>query len=847
MVKVCDLKYPLESENLYQTHYDKYSYTLHDFQKWAIESIVTGNHVLITAPTGSGKTMPGDFALDYFASIGKKTIYCSPIKALSNQKFYDFTHKYPNISIGLITGDIKTNPDATVLIMTTEILLNKLYQLKSKNKVPTSSISFEMDIENELGCVIFDEIHYINDPDRGHVWENCIMLLPKHVQMIGLSATLDNPEKFASWLENRGEPSLTQNTSTSSNTSQNNHKTVYLASKKNRAVPLTHYSFITTTTTAFKNIKDKALQEEIKSVIDKPFVIQDSKGTFNDEHYFRMNKVLKLFEKNDIYVKRQHVLNQVSKYLVEKEMLPAVCYVFSRKQVEVCAKEITTNLLEFDSKVPYIVDRECEQIIRKLPNYQEYLHLPEYLEMVTLLRKGVAMHHAGLLPVLREIVELLFAKGYIKLLFCTETIAVGLNLPVKTTIFTDVNKFDGNNNRVLLAHEYTQAAGRAGRLGLDTVGHVFHLNNLFKNVDSVSYKKMMNGKPQSLVSKFKISFHLLLSLIDIGSSDLFCFAKRSMITEDICSEIEELKTQMNIIQTKINDSKSVIDKMKTPIDVVNTYLDYLSKRETSINKKRKEIDRQIQTVKDNHKFIDSDMLIVEKYNKTLHELSSVQSEINNTTQYIDNNVLNVCKLLENEGFVVTTTDEETKTEMKLTLKGMIATHLRELHCLAFADLLEEKELFELSSKQLVAIFSCFTNITVSDNLKSVRPKCENDIVVEQLVNKIEDCYLSYLNKEQMYHVNTGADYNMHFDLLNYVEQWCDCKSVEECKYFLQTMEKEKGIFLGEFVKALLKMNNIASEMEQIAELIGNVEFLSKLREIPNMTLKYVVTNQSLYV
>lgn len=849
MVKVCDLKYPAESEHLYQTHYDKYSYTLHDFQKWAIESIVTGNHVLITAPTGSGKTMPGDFALDYFASIGKKTIYCSPIKALSNQKFYDFTHKYPNISIGLITGDIKTNPDATVLIMTTEILLNKLYQIKSKNSVPTSSISFEMDIENELGCVVFDEIHYINDPDRGHVWENCIMLLPKHVQMIGLSATLDNPEKFASWLENRGETlTLTQNTSNQP------QKIVYLASKKNRAVPLTHYSFITTTSTAFKNIKDKVLQEEIKSIIDKPFVIQDSKGTFNEEHYFRMNKVLKLFEKNDIYVKRQHVLNQVSKYLVEKEMLPAVCYVFSRKQVEVCAKDITTNLLEFDSKVPYIVDRECEQIIRKLPNYQEYLNLPEYLEMVKLLRKGVGMHHAGLLPVLREIVELLFAKGYIKLLFCTETIAVGLNLPVKTSIFTDINKFDGSNTRVLLAHEYTQAAGRAGRLGLDTVGHVFHLNNLFRNVDSVSYKKMMNGKPQSLLSKFKISFHLLLSLIDIGSNDMFCFAKRSMISEDICFELEELEKQKCAIQTKINDSKTVLDKMKTPVDIVNSYLDCISKRETSINKKRKEIDRQIQSIKDEYKFIESDTLVVEKYNKTIQELANVQKEINNTTQYIEYNVLNVCSLLENEGFVLKTINETEKEEertqtqqMTLSLKGIIATHLREVHCLAFADLLEQKDLFELSSKQLVAIFSCFTNITVSDELKSVRPQCENDSIVEQLVNKMEESYLNYLNKEQTYHINTGSDYNMHFDLLNYIEQWCDCTNVEECKYFLQNLEKEKGIFLGEFVKALLKINNIACEMEQIAELIGNIDFLSKLREIPNMTLKYVVTNQSLYV
>lgn len=840
MVKICDMKYPVESEHLYQTHYDKYSYTLHDFQKWAIESIVTGNHVLITAPTGSGKTMPGDFALDYFASIGKKTIYCSPIKALSNQKFYDFTHKYPNISIGLITGDIKTNPDATVLIMTTEILLNKLYQLKSKNAVPTSSISFEMDIENELGCVVFDEIHYINDPDRGHVWENCIMLLPKHVQMIGLSATLDNPEKFASWLENRGDQTR--------NSNDEREKIVYLASKKNRAVPLTHYSFITASSTVFKNIKDKALQEEIKSIIDKPFVIQDSKGTFNEEHYIRMNKVLKLFEKNDIYVKRQHVLNQACKYLVEKEMLPAVCYVFSRKQVEVCAKEITTNLLEFDSKVPYIVDRECEQIIRKLPNYEEYLHLPEYLELVKLLRKGVGIHHAGLLPVLREIVELLFAKGYIKLLFCTETIAVGLNLPVKTSIFTDVNKFDGNNTRVLLAHEYTQAAGRAGRLGLDVVGNVFHLNNLFRNVDSVSYKKMMNGKPQSLISKFKISFHLLLSLIDIGSSDLFCFAKRSMITEDITNEIDELNREKKNLETKLNDCKCVVEKMKTPIDVVNTYLELMTKRETSINKKRKEIDRQIESIKDNHRFIDSDKSVVEKYNKIIEDFSNIEREIQNTKQYIDNNVVNVCKLLENEGFVhtITTDDNIQEQETKLTLKGMLGTHLREVHCLAFADLLEQKDLFELSSKQLVAIFSCFTNISVTDELKSVRPKCD-DTTVEKLVNKIEEYYLNYMNKEQMYHVNTGSDYNMHFDLLNYVEQWCECTNVEECKYFLQTMEKEKGIFLGEFVKALLKINNIACEMEQIAEMLGNIDFLSKLREIPNLTLKYVVTNQSLYV
>jgi superfamily II RNA helicase len=154
------------------------------------------------------------------------------------------------------------------------------------------------------------------------------------------------------------------------------------------------------------------------------------------------------------------VLNKVTEYLVQNEMLPALCFVLSRKQLEICAKEVTTNLLEFDSKVPYIIDRECEQIIRsKLSNYEEYLHLPEYVNMVSLLRKGIAIHHGGVLPVLKEIVELLYAKGYIKLLFATETFSIGVNMPTKCVLFTDVNKFDGSNIRTLYGHEYSQMSG----------------------------------------------------------------------------------------------------------------------------------------------------------------------------------------------------------------------------------------------------------------------------------------------------------------------------------------------------------------------------------------------------
>ena len=831
MVKVCSItSYSKENEIKYQSYFEKYDYPLHIFQKYAIEAIVEGHHVLVTAPTGSGKTLPGDFSIDYFHSKGKKVIYTTPIKALSNQKFYDFTNKYTNISIGLITGDIKTNPDADILIMTTEILLNKLFQIKSNNSELKSSISFEMDIENELGCVVFDEIHMINDQSRGHVWEQCIMLLPKQIQMIGLSATLDNPEKFALWLENKGD------------ISSHPEKIVYLASKKDRAVPLTHFGFITTTSSIFKIIKDKAIQEEIKSLTNKPLVIQDAKGKFDEQQYFKMNKVLKLMEKHDIRIKRQHVLNQVSKYLVENEMLPALCYVFSRKQLEICANEVTTNLLEFDSKTSYIIDRECEHIIRKLPNYQEYLNLPEYVNMVTLLRKGIAIHHSGVTPVLREMVEILFLKGFIKLLFCTETMSVGINMPVKTTIFTDINKFDGDNNRLLYSHEYTQAAGRAGRLGLDSVGNVIHLNNLFRNQDTLtSYKNMMSGNPPSLKSKFKISFNLLLNLIEIGDNNFVNFARKSMVKDDLDNELKEIYYKISNQQLALDNLENTFKNLRTPISIISEYLDLLKKKESCVNKKRKEIERQIETIKDSYVNIEFDKITIEKYNDKLRLIDELQEDYNYIDKFIDNNVEKIIGLLYDDGLI-----QKEQGEPILSLKGKIASRLKETHCLVFAQLFEENTFQTMSAVQIVMLLSCLTNIVVKDDEKDYIPKMV-DNNMKTILFKVKNLYDKYLTKENQLNINSGIEYTFHYDLLNYVEKWCYCENVVDCKKVIQDLENDKNIFLGEFVKALLKINNICNEFENICELIGNIELLNKLREIPNMILKYVVTNQSLYV
>ena len=831
MVKICSEIYPVENEERFKEHFEMFPYGLSPFQKHSIEALVSGHHSLVLAHTGAGKSTPFEFAAEYFIKMGKKVIYCSPIKSLSNQKFSDFTQKYPHISVGIVTGDICVNKEASLLILTTEILCNTLFLKKNIKKNEdiknnnTSLLSFDMDFDNELGCVVFDEFHYLNDPDRGHVWENTVMMLPHHIQMLMLSATLDKPNKIATWIEARPSINVLK-------------KDVYISSTNNREVPLTHYSFITTTQGIFKAIKDKEMEKEINNTINKLHLIQNEKGVFNEPIYHKIQKMLTLFEQKQVYVKRSHVINQVCKYLVENSLLPAICFVLSRKQLEVCAMEVTTILLEDDSKVGYIASREAEKILRKLPNFQEYLELPEYIKLISLLEKGIGIHHAGMVSIFREIVEIFLTRGYIKLLFCTETFALGVNFPIKTTIFTDVKKFDGSQTRMLYAHEYTQQSGRAGRRGYDKVGTVIHLNNLFRNVELTEYRLMMHGKPQTLVSKFKISYNLLLSLIDSGDNNILEFCQRSMIQEDIESELTVMKQQLDKSDAEANAIKNgSLAHIKTPKEVVEQYLVAVEKRKTSVNKKRKELDREIQNIVDAHKTLLNDVISVTTYNEKVLELEKVQKQYRNTNEYLNGSINTLLDFLKNDGFI---------SENELTPLGFIATHFREAHCLVFSRLYASNKFNNLSAIQMVAIFSCFTNVTVSDEQKTVLPD-SNDTFVKKIVQEITEMYNYYQDFETNYMTNTGVDYNIHYDLIDYVIQWCNCDSAPECKFILQNLESEKTIFLGEFVKAILKINNMASEMEKIAESVGDIALLHKLKEIPVLTLKFVATNQSLYV
>ena len=853
---------------------------LSDFQKWAIKAIIEGDNVLITAHTGSGKTLPAEFAIKYFVSNGKKVIYASPIKALSNQKLYDMRRKFPHISFGILTGDCKDNPEADVLIMTTEILRNTLLNKKINAKAlaarchhtgacgcanpTTQPLMFEMDFEKDLAMVVFDEVHYINDAERGSVWEQAILMLPPQVQLLMLSATIDRPEDFAGWVEGekRKQAQAQQAQAQQAQAEQSGQGTVthvkqmYLAPTYTRIVPLTHYMWLSVNAGSLKKAAKTPYEKKIEDLRCVPIPIATSAGSYMEENYYKMKDVTDYLYKNNTYMKRQFVLEDILRYLKTKEMLPAICFVFSRKHVEQAAQEISFSLFENDSGLPALVEKECRHILAsKLPNYQEYLELPEYKTIVGLLEKGIAIHHAGIIPVLREMVELLFEKGFIRLLIATETFAVGLNMPTKTVIFAGLTKYNGSTMRLLHPHEYTQMAGRAGRRGIDTIGHVFHCVNLFELPSTTEYKHMLTGPPQKLTSKFKISFNLALAMLD-AKQDIMDFMGQSMLSADINKELVGYQKQEEKEQVTILAKEAQLKLCRTPLPVLDRYNELTATITLLANSARKKARIELNSLEAEYKFLLTDLPKLVALHEAQKNYATVQCCKTNTLNYIETTVNEIKTILKKNGFTYANgvgangvgANGVGANGVGLTActeKGHVAALLQEAHPLALADLYYGTNKFaSLDAAQLAGLFSCFYPLAVSDELRIHACGYSTMKDITLLMKERLDYYLKC---EEDAYLITGANYDITYDLLPHVLAWCDSQNEVECKLAIQTMKKETGVFIGEFVKALLKVNAIALEFERVCEMTQNIALLEKLREIPKLTLKYIATSQSLYL
>ena len=778
-----------------------FPFHLSEWQKRSLQSIEDGNHCLVTAPTGSGKTVPAEYAIHYFTGKGKKVIYTSPIKALSNQKYYEFQQKFPNVSFGILTGDIKDNPEADVLIMTTEILCNHLHNLQ----YPDSKMEFNINLEDELGCVVFDEVHYINDAERGTVWEECFMLLPQHIQLVMLSATIATPNKFAEWIESIHPLS---------------EKKVLLCDTSLRSVPLSHYVWVSATDSSF-NPKDKKYYDTMERVCNKPVLLYNENKGFNDDTYRDMNDACYYLQNS---MKRKFILNSVVGYMKENEMLPAICFVYSRKKVERMAKELTHHLN--DSAMMTKVEKECMSVLSRFPNAKEYMALDEYKVIVKLLEKGIGIHHSGLLPVFREMIEILFTKGYVKMLFATETFAVGLNMPTKTVLFTSLKKYDGREHRYLLPHEYTQQAGRAGRRGYDTVGHVIHLTNLFEPPTPNDYNIIMGNVPQKIVSKLKISYLMVLNCVNVSE-----FVSKSAIQHDIQKEIKYYQDKIKKLSEKLNDLDKIMStSFKTPNEVLNSIINTEDIIIYCKHKKKVEKQRELTIFYNKYPSAKKELVYVKERMGVIKEMEELESRINTSNEYVETQISAIHNILEKNNFVGE--------------RANIARSIKETHPLMMTDMLKLFSACDVT--QLIGLFSCFTNINVSDEFKNDSPSFSFE-KTQELIKMAQSNLEYYYNEEIRTNIYSGADYTIHFDLVDDVIRWCKLSEEKDCQRFLFALQKEKGIFIGEFVKAILKINAIAKEMEKICEMCCMNDVQYTLSQVGELTLKSVCTNQSLYV
>jgi superfamily II RNA helicase len=782
----------------------KFPYELDAFQKRGIYNIYKNENVLITAHTGSGKTVLAIYCIAHNLKKNKKVIYTSPIKSLSNQKYAEFIKIFGNdSSIGIMTGDIKMNPDGQCIIMTTEILRNILYKKSTSenNNIDILNENTLIDI-NDVGAVIFDEVHYINDPDRGKVWEECLVLLPKNINLVMLSATIDRPEQFASWIGNIKEVPIS------------------LIPTSHRVVPLKHYFWK-------YYIYDNNGKDEIKWELIE---IMDDKGKF--KNYDLIKKIYKIFDINKI-------MDKLVDYLVDNNYTPALFFKFSRKKCETICKTVRRSLLNFEELA------EVENIFNfQMRNYKKiYEILPQYQDVYKQLMKGVVYHHSGLIPILKEIIEILYSKGLVKILFATETFAIGVNMPTKTVLFTEIEKFDNNGMRLLRTDEYLQMSGRAGRRGLDKFGSVIILPCM-ELPSEIIFKNILTGKSPMLVSKFKLSYQFVLKTISSNNFNINDFLSKTLIMNEndkiilgIISEkylIENKIKELNLIESidkltiNNNDKNNIInDNIKNNIinyeKIVNKLNDTLftikKKDRDKLEKEKKSIE-SIQNFKDNYE----KFKLLDNYKK---ELKKLDIEIWNCNNSLKEDIQKIINLLESENYIN-------------SKRGIVAMSINECQELIFTEMIFRNVLDKLDFPEIIAVLSCFINEkNQNTNEKYISDLNVSDNVIIAL-KEIDSIANYFIKLEDKFNIYINSDYNLYLDFIEPAYIWASGGTINKVYEYTT-------IYDGNFVKAIMRINNICENLMDICKTIERYDICTKLEKYNEKLIRDITTINSLYI
>ncbi|GAA5943318.1 hypothetical protein JCM3775_002617 [Rhodotorula graminis] len=511
-----------------------YPFELDPFQKVSVASIQRNESVLVSAHTSAGKTVVAEYAIAQCLKQGQRVVYTSPIKALSNQKYREMLAEFGDV--GLMTGDVTINPTASCLVMTTEILRSMLYR--------------GSEIMREVAWVVFDEIHYMRDKERGVVWEETIILLPHKVRYVFLSATIPNAMEFAEWI------------------CTIHQQPCHVVYTDYRPTPLQHYLF--------------------PAGADGIHLVVDEKGNFREDNFAkamgalggdtkgedpasatggkgRKGKTQKGGPKgpSDIY--------KIVKMIMVKNYNPVIVFAFSKRECEGLALQMSK--LEFNTDDERdMVDTVFNNAISSLS--EDDRQLPQIEHILPLLKRGIGIHHGGLLPILKEVIEILFQEGLLKVLFATETFSIGLNMPAKTVVFTSVRKFDGRDFRNLSGGEYIQMSGRAGRRGLDDRGIVIMMTD--EKLEPAAAKGMVKGQADRLDSAFHLGYNMILNLMRVEGLTPEYMLERSFYQFQNTASVPKLEDELRQLDEQraaivIPDEDNIADyyDLRQQLDILN--------------------------------------------------------------------------------------------------------------------------------------------------------------------------------------------------------------------------------------------------------------------------------------
>ncbi len=698
----------------------EFPFELDDFQKEACNFIDNGSSVVVCAPTGAGKTVIAQHAINNALAKGERIFYTTPLKALSNQKYYDFSEQYGHDNVGLLTGDTSINRNANVVVMTTEVFRNMLYG---------TNFGAVADNLKNVKYVILDEVHYMNDEQRGTVWEESIIYCPTNIQLVALSATVANADELTAWINSV-------------------HSKTELVNTDFRPVPLKFLYFDS-------------------SKPDRLLPLLTPSGQLNR----KINPEKRVFGNNR--KKQKSHVKDVVRNLHEQDMLPAIYFTFSRKkcdeQMEKCAE------LELITKSEQVQIRQfIDGYIAENPHLYNNRHI-EYL------LQGVASHHAGLLPAWKNLVEKLFQKGLIKVVFATETLAAGINMPARSTVISSTSKRTDSGHRMLTASEFLQMSGRAGRRGMDEVGYVTIVGTMFQSPEEVAELVLSGANP--LESKFSPSYSMVLNLLQrfsleeakeliLKSFGYFSYGNRLKPLLELKESYEnEIKDRTFVCPYRRTDEDlREYDKIRNLYVQNRRTYKMICRQEKGKNralsddavKFGKETKSQLMKM---HNYQCDNCKLYKKHAKNIDVVSRLSTKIQKLDKDIEreqdifwNKFLSHRAVLEEFGYL--------KDDYPTAI-GIMTAQIRSENELFVAEIIKSNLLEDLTPAQLAAVICAIT----TEDLRIDIPYIPFSQTVRKTLNKIRDIRRK-IEKIQGYHmIDTPCYINPYFSSL--IELWVE--------------------------------------------------------------------------